>query len=91
MPHLRADLQFDYSQIGILLGVFMIANRLGDCRTIRIGLVALAIGGVILGSSDSFYGALAGRIISGFGAVFSIVSAAKILTDWFVGKEMPRR
>ena len=26
MPQLRADLDFDYSQIGILLGVFMIAG-----------------------------------------------------------------
>ena len=66
----------------------MIANRLGDRRTIQIGLVALVIGGVILGSGDSFYGALAGRVIGGFGAVFITVSAAKILTDWFVGKEM---
>ena len=82
MPQLRADLQFDYSQIGILLGMFMIAgavlslpcgmfaNRLCDRRTIQIGLVALAIGGVILGSGDSFYGALAGHVIGGFGAVF---------------------
>lgn len=100
MPQLRADLHFDYSQIGILLGVFMIAgavlslpsgmiaNRLGDRRTIQIGLVALVAGGVILGAGDSFYGALTGRIIGGFGAVFITVPAAKILTDWFVGKEM---
>ncbi|NQU72195.1 MAG: MFS transporter, partial [Rhodospirillales bacterium] len=99
MPQLRADLHFDYSQIGILLGVFMIAgaflslpsgmiaNRLGDRRTIQIGLVALVVGGGILGSGDSFYGALIGRIIGGFGAVFITVPAAKILTDWFVGKE----
>jgi MFS family permease len=100
MPQLRADLQFDYSQIGVLLGIFMIAgavlslpsgmiaNRLGDRRTIQIGLMALVAGGVILGSGDSFHGALIGRIIGGFGAVFITVPAAKILTDWFVGKEM---
>ncbi len=62
MPQLRAELHFDYSQIGILLGVFMIAgaflslpsgmiaNRLGDRRTIQIGLIALVAGGAILGS-----------------------------------------
>ncbi len=100
MPQLRADLHFDYSQIGILLGVFMIAgavlslpsgmiaNRLGDRRTIQIGLVALVAGGVILGSGETFHAALIGRIIGGFGAVFITVPAAKILTDWFVGKEM---
>lgn len=100
MPQLRADLNFDYSQIGILLGVFMIAgavlslpsgmiaDRLGDRRTIQIGLVALVVGGAILGSGDSFYGALTGRVIGGFGAVFITVPAAKILTDWFVGREM---
>jgi predicted MFS family arabinose efflux permease len=100
MPQLRADLNFDYSQIGILLGVFMIAgavlslpsgmiaNRLGDRLTIQIGLVALVAGGVILGTGDSFPAALIGRIVGGFGAVFITVPAAKILTDWFVGKEM---
>ncbi len=100
MPQLRADLHFDYSQIGILLGVFMIAgavlslpsgmiaNRLGDRRTIQIGLVALVAGGIILGSGETFHAALIGRIIGGFGAVFITVPAAKILTDWFVGKEM---
>ncbi len=100
MPQLRADLHFDYSQIGILLGVFMIAgavlslpsgmiaNRLGDRRTIQIGLAALVAGGIILGSGETFHAALIGRIIGGFGAVFITVPAAKILTDWFVGKEM---
>ena len=100
MPQLRAELQFDYSQIGILLGVFMIAgaflslpsgmiaNRLGDRRTIQIGLIALVAGGAILGSGETFHAALIGRIVGGFGAVFITVPAAKILTDWFVGKEM---
>jgi MFS family permease len=100
MPQLRAELHFDYSQIGILLGVFMIAgaflslpsgmiaNRLGDRWTIQIGLLALVAGGAILGSGETFHAALIGRIIGGFGAVFITVPAAKILTDWFVGKEM---
>ncbi len=100
MPQLRAELHFDYSQIGILLGVFMIAgallslpssmiaNRLGDRRTIQIGLIALVAGGAILGSGETFHAALTGRIIGGFGAVFITVPAAKILTDWFVGKEI---
>lgn len=100
MPQLRADLHFNYSQIGILLGVFMIAgaflslpsgmiaNRLGDRRTIQIGLLALVIGGVILGTGNTFHAALIGRIIGGFGAVFVTVPAAKILTDWFAGKEV---
>ena len=99
MPQLRADLQFDYSQIGILLGVFMIAgallslpsgmiaNRLGDRRTIQIGLLALVIGGAVFGTGNSFDAALVGRILGGFGAVFITVPAAKMLTDWFVGKE----
>ncbi len=66
----------------------MIANRLGDRRTIQIGLAALVAGGIILGSGETFHAALIGRIIGGFGAVFITVPAAKILTDWFVGKEM---
>jgi predicted MFS family arabinose efflux permease len=46
------------------------------------------VGGIILGSGETFHAALIGRIIGGFGAVFITVRAAKILTDWLVGKEM---
>jgi MFS family permease len=46
------------------------------------------VGGTILGSGETFHAALTGRIIGGFGAVFITVPAAKILTDWFVDKEM---
>ncbi len=100
MPQLRADLDFNYAQIGMLLGVFMIAgaflslpsgmiaNKLGDNRTIQIGLLALVAGGLIVGTGSSFSAALIGRVVGGFGAVLITVPAAKILTDWFVGKEV---
>ena len=42
MPQLRADLHFDYSQIRILLGVFMIA---GAVLSLPSGMIAQAIDG----------------------------------------------
>ncbi len=99
-PQLRADLQVNFTQIGLLLGIFMIAgvffslpsgmiaNRLGDRRTLQAGLLALVAGSAIMGMGGSFPMLLAGRAIGGVGAVFVTVTAAKVLTDWFSGKEM---
>ncbi len=96
----KADLHFGYTEIGILLGTFMavgvflslpsrvISAYLGDRRTLQVGLVTLTLGGLVLGTSDGFAMALAGRLLGGVGAAFITVTAAKLLTDWFDGKEI---
>lgn len=100
MPMVRTDLALSYTQIGLLLGLFMvtglflavpsamIAGRLGDRRTLFLGLAAMAGGAVAASSADGFALLLAGRILGGMGAVFTTVTAAKILADWFHGREI---
>ena len=100
IPQLRSELHLNYTQIGLLPGMFMItgvllslpsrmiAARLGDRRTLLAGLVALIAGSACMGMSQTFYWALVGRLMGGIGAVFITVTAAKVLTDWFTGKEM---
>jgi predicted MFS family arabinose efflux permease len=100
MPQMQADLLLSLSEIGVLLGIFMvagvflslpgamIANRLGDRFTLQLGLSALALAAVVLAASGTFAPALAGRILGGVGAVLITVTAAKILTDWFAGREL---
>ncbi len=100
MPAIRADLGLSYTQVGLLLGLFMvtgvflavpsgmIAGRWGDRRTLFVGLGALTVAAGLQAGAESFAVLLAGRVLGGLGAVFVTVTAAKILTDWFLGREI---
>lgn len=100
IPQLKESLGLDYTQIGMLLGLFMLtsvflslpsgmmASRLGDRTALWIGLASLVTGSIVVGLSSTFSMALAGRLIGGIGAVFTTVTAAKLLIDWFSGREM---
>lgn len=100
MPQLQAAQGYSHTQIGMLLGVFlisgvvlslpagMIASRIGDRLTLCIGLISLIVGGVLVAFTGSFGLALAGRLLGGVGAVATSVVGAKQLTDWFIGREM---
>ena len=80
IPQLKESLGLDYTQIGMLLGLFMLtsvflslpsgmmASRLGDRTALWIGLASLAAGSIVVGLSSTFSMALAGRLIGGIGA-----------------------
>jgi len=100
MPEVRAALALDHGQVGMLLGVFMvtgiflslpgsmIANCLGDRRSMGLGLALLAGGGAVLALSDAYGAALAARLVGGAGGVLVSVVSAKIITDRFAGREI---
>lgn len=100
MPIIRAEFSFSYTQVGLLLGLFMvtgiflsipsgmIAAKWGDRRTLFFGISVLVAAGGITAFSGSFELMLMGRVLGGIGAVFITVTAAKILTDWFEGREI---
>jgi predicted MFS family arabinose efflux permease len=48
----------------------------------------MAFGGAVLGVSDNYALALLGRIVSGAGAVLLNLIIAKMVADWFVGREI---
>lgn len=99
-PFLIHDLGLNYAQIGTLIGLFMLpgvfialpggflGKRYGDKRVCGTGLVLMVVGGLILGVSQSYALAVAGRLISGIGAVLFNVVLTKMVTDWFAGKEI---
>ena len=66
----------------------MLGQRFGAKRVVLVGLALMAIGGVVMGLSASFAAAAAGRLISGTGAVLLTVLVAKMVTDWFAGREI---
>jgi predicted MFS family arabinose efflux permease len=52
------------------------------------GMAAMIVGGLLSGVAQSYVVISVGRLISGVGAVFLVVLMAKMVTDWFAGKEL---
>lgn len=99
-PFLTTEWGLDYTQIGTLVGLFMLpglvlalpggllGKRFGDKPVVFMGMVAMILGGVLSGLAQSYAAVSAGRLITGTGAVFLVVLMSKMVTDWFAGKEL---
>jgi MFS family permease len=99
-PVLMADLEIDYTRLGVLIGLYqlpgvalalpsgLLARRFDDKRVVVVALGFMAAGGAILGFAYSYALAVAGRLLSGVGAVLLEVLLTKMVADWFVGREI---
>jgi MFS family permease len=100
VPFLVRDFGITYGQVGILIGVMtlpggflalpggLLARRFGDKNLVLVGLLLMAAGAFVFAGTTGFAVALAGRLVSGLGLVLLNVQMAKIVTDWFVGREV---
>ena len=99
-PYLMADLGIDYAALGTLIGLYMLpgivislpggmlGQRFGEARMCLIGLALMAVGGAIMGLAESYAAVIAGRLVSGVGAVILNVLLTKMVADWFAGREI---
>ena len=99
-PFLVRELGIDYTQLGLLIGCYLLpgvviaypggllGQRLGDKHVAILGMTLMVAGGVLTGASHDYAAFLAGRLISGIGAVLLNVILTKMATDWFVGREI---
>ncbi|TMQ15835.1 MAG: MFS transporter [Candidatus Rokuibacteriota bacterium] len=99
-PLMIADLGLSYTQLGTLTGLYMlpgvlfaatgslIGQRLGERRVVLGGLGLMVLGGIVTASAAGFTAAATGRVLSGIGAVLMNILLAKLVADWFTGKEM---
>ncbi|MFK7867738.1 MAG: CynX/NimT family MFS transporter [Roseobacter sp.] len=97
---LSAAFGMDYASIGMLIGLFMApglflalpAGYLGrwfaDRQMAVLGLMALAIGGVVSASSVGGAGIGLGRLIAGAGFLFATLYCTKMVAEWFEGREI---
>ena len=97
---LMRDLGIDYSQVGMLLGAYLLpgvvvafpagllGQRLDERKLGLAGLALMVISGIALSVSDGFVVALVARTIGGVGATIVILVATKMTTDWFDGREI---
>ncbi|MCZ6486627.1 MAG: MFS transporter [Gammaproteobacteria bacterium] len=94
-PVLTSDAIVSYTELGVLIGIYLLpgalfalpggwlGKRFGDRRVVMSGLAMMTLGGVTLALSDAYEIMLAGRLVSGIGAVLFNVLVTKMVTDWF--------
>jgi MFS family permease len=99
-PFMAADLSLTYTELGLLIGVFMlpgvflaipggaVSRRIGDKPTLLGAIGLLAAGTGLLAASPSFAVAVAARLLGGAGGTLLTMQVAKIATDWFAGREL---
>lgn len=99
-PLLVVHLAIDFAVLGSLIGIYklpgvllsvpsgMLGNQFGEKSMLIFGMSLMAMGGFVTALSDLTSVIFAGRIISGVGAVLFNVLSAKMIADWFAGKEL---
>jgi predicted MFS family arabinose efflux permease len=99
-PLLGADFAVSLADIGILVGLYSVpgvalalpggalGQRFGDKRTVILGLALMMAGSCIMAFSTSWGGQISGRVVAGVGGVLMGVLMAKMVADWFTGKEL---
>lgn len=98
-PFLIDELEIGFAVLGTLIGLFMLpgivisipsgllGRRVSDKSFALIGLIGMVAGGAILGASSGMSEAVAGRLVSGTGAVILNVVLAKMVADWFADRD----
>lgn len=88
------------ADIGVLIGLFFtpglflalpggaLGRRFGDKRVVLMGLALMVVGGALMAASEVWTGQLVGRLLAGLGGVLLNVLMAKMVADWFTGKEI---
>jgi MFS family permease len=99
-PFFVGDLGLSYAELGTLIGFYLLPGaflalpggalgaRFGDRAVVLAALALMTIGGVAVAVSDGWSLAAGGRLVSGAGGVLLNMQGAKIVTDWFVGREL---
>jgi MFS family permease len=99
-PLMVEELHLTWVQLGSLIGLYMLpgavfalpggvlGQRFGDRRMVVGSLALMVAGGLVTAAAHGFVVAAAGRLVSGAGAVLMNILLAKMVADWFVGREL---
>ena len=99
-PFLVADLGLSYARLGTLIGLYLLPGavlalpggvlgaRFGDRAVVLSALGLMTLGGAGLAVGESWPLVAGGRLVSGAGGVLLNMQLAKIVTDWFAGREL---
>ncbi len=99
-PFIVAEAGLTYTNIGALTGLFMfpgiflavpgglLADRIGEKLTLTIGLAVMLGSALLFVATESYAVMFLSRLLGGSGAVLLTILLPKVVTDWFVGKEI---
>jgi len=99
-PFLIRDFGIDYTQVGLLVGGFILpgiaislpsgflGRRFGDKSVVTAGMTLMVLGGCIASFAPSYAVILFGHLLAGVGGAILIVLMSKMLADWFADKEL---
>ena len=95
-----SEMGLNYTEVGTLIGLFMLpgmflaipagysARFASDRWLTGVGLLLLGLGGVLAVVADNFGLLALGRLACGAGFVLSTLYFAKMVTEWFAGREL---
>lgn len=99
-PAVSADLGLGPAQTGTLIGLYWapgvlialpggwLGRRFGEKRMVLAGAVLTMLGGALCAFAGSYAMLAAGRLVAGLGGIVMNVLAVKMVTDWFIGREI---
>lgn len=99
-PFLVAGFDLSYAQVGLLMGLFLLpgtvmafpggllGQRFGSLRVSIAGLGLMVVGGMIVSYGGSFLTIAVGRTLGGIGGVLINIMLARMVADWFRGREI---
>lgn len=88
------------ADIGLLIGLYLapgivlalpggkVGAVYGDKRCVLAGLALMLIGGFVMMAAPTWGWQIAGRLLAGVGGAFLNVLMAKMVADWFAGREI---
>lgn len=98
--HLVTDLGLSYTQIGTLIGFFLlpgvfiaipsgaVTRVVKDKHLLMIGALMMIAGALVMATADGITSLYTGRLITGIGGTIFNVILTKMVTDWFVRHEI---
>ena len=99
-PFLIAAFDLSYAEVGLLMGLFMLpgvvialpggllGQRFGSVRVVVAGLALMVVGGMIVSYALGAGAAGVGRALSGVGGVLVNIMLARMVAEWFRGREL---
>jgi MFS family permease len=89
-----------YAEVGTLIGFFLlpgifiaipsgaVTRAISDKKLLMLGAVAMAIGAWMMGAAGDETALYAGRLVTGVGGTIFNVILTKMVTEWFLEKEL---
>ncbi len=99
-PLLGSEFGASLADIGVLIGLYFapgvalalpggaIGQKFGDKTAVLGALLSMLIGSLAMATAPSWSLQITGRLVAGAGGVVLSVQLAKMLTDWFAGREI---